>query len=118
MEESEAYQIASPDKANGEQLTLHHEFNSIGSYDVDYLDGIKYLSALVMKNNKYDDEETQKVIDTYTDDLNDDLKAELYEDYKAYLDKFWSEHPNIKDPNNCPTFEWFLEQYKRKMNLI
>lgn len=118
MEESDAYQIASPDKANGEQLTLHHEFNSIGSYDVEYSDGIKYLSALVMKNNKYDDEETQKVIDTYTDDLNDDLKAELYEDYKVYLDKFWSEHPGIKEPNNCPTFEWFLEQYKRKMNLI
>lgn len=116
MKESPEYQIASPEE--NKQLSLHHEFNSIGSYDMSYDDGIKYLSALVMKNNKFDTEETQKIIDTYAGDLDDELKTKLYEEYEKYLDKFFKEHPLLVGTNNYPKFEWFLDNYKRKMNLV
>lgn len=40
--------------------------------------------------------------------------AELKQEYEKYIDEFFKEHPNCRRDNNCPGFEWWMENEVRK----
>ena len=40
--------------------------------------------------------------------------AELKQEYEKYIDEFFKEHPNCRRDNNCPSFDWWMENEVRK----
>lgn len=112
MQESDAYKICAPDStADNHQLSLHHKFDSTKLYDIDYQAGIDYLSSLVMRNNKIDNEENRKIMDSYDVDA-EELEDYLRSEYALYVDM--REQQNLTSE---PYEEW-KKNIQEKLNLI
>lgn len=108
MEETDPYRVEAPTNNNPNNpttLTLHHHFNSMGSFDVSLDEGVSYLSALIMRNNKIDDDDINHIIDTYSSEVAVNEEADIHEAYFAYRDEFSEEHPSVEPP----TYEWWHE---------
>lgn len=115
MQETEEYQVPAPSHRDGEMLDLHHAFDSAGSHEVEIDEGLKYLSGLVMKNNKLDDEDTQAVIDYYSEKPSE---GELCVEYDMWLDGWFKDHESLRGTSNHPSYDWWYQEvYLKKIRI-